>query len=1437
MSEPLFAPPYVGPRSFDERDRDRFFGRERDVVELFHLLVGKRLVLLYSPSGAGKSSLIRAALVPRLRAQDFFVYPPIRVGAQVAAPASNRFVSATIQALEEALDPAERLDPAQRETLDLATYAARRPPRAGGEVYLFDQFEELLTVDPAVQEPKLAFFEQLGGLLEHPRRWALFAIREEHLGPLRPLLRNFPTRLAATYRLSLLETATARRAVQEPARNAGVVFSDEAADRLLDDLRRVFEQRPDGSTEPVLGPYVEPVQLQVVCLQLWNRLFGQAPPPTGATIEVAELQNIGNVTTALATYYEERVRHVASTTGTAERNIRDWFDRHLITPDGRRDQVMKRQDLSEGLPNSTIDHLIDTHLVRAEPRGGATWFELAHDRLIEPVRSNNQAWGDATLTPFQRQAALWDQQGRPDGLLARGRVLAQGVALSRRPETHFTRAEEDFLRRCRREARRSFAISALLVVALVAATLLGVAGWEAYTQRVEAEQQAQNAFARQLAAEGLLASTTNPRRSLLLGVEASRVAAATPRQEAAPSAEESLRAALASIGGIPLRGHASKITTLAVNPTRRLIATGDEASFVRLWQADSLDTPLAVLRGHSATIGALAFSADGNWLASLGSDEGRILLWRVDALDQPPAELWGHRLGIAHVVFSPDGRWLATAGDDGAANLWRIGPPPELVAQLTTSATSIRSLAFDPESTVLATGSHEGELSLWSLDAPATPTIQRTIAAFPLTSLAWSPDGETVAIAAATSLFLFEPRQPEAKLTLIGAHPGGVSAIVFSPDSVTLASGGGDGIARLWVVDQPAPAPVELQGHTGALSSLAFSSNGTSLATGGADGIARIWAPHAPGTPAVELRGHEGSINALGFIDDERLVTVSADTTGRLWRVGSPVASPAILDDHRSEVLLLATSGDGRWLATGATKGDILVYTLDNPAASPIALEGPNGSPSTTLAFSSDGRWLAAGYANGAIRLWAANADFAPVHDPPWHASQVITLAFSPDSQWLASGSFDAKALLWRVGAPQADYHEVSHAGFVNAVAFSPDSSLLATGGADKKVYLHEVASGIPATNPLVAHTDEIKSLAFVANTLLASGGADKTVRLWQVDDSALAPQTLTLELSSVDALAVARNGQLLAAGGNGGELVLWQPGTDPAEALHLTGESVKLNALAFTADGEHLITAGSDQRIILWRSQPPLSSPVVLRGHKAAVYRVTVTAEDKHIVSTSYDGTTRVWPLDTATLPALACATAGRNLSPIEWAQSFTQQYAKTCPQLPRHPDFYQGLLREGKVDTLLRLYAIDQEADPTLESPVGLLVERAAILLSNPENPSELALQLYARAIDLDPTLAAVTTNNFTIICINLEYRNPADALDPCERALARNKRHGNYHFNLARVRIHLGHAARAREHVEAFLIWVESTNRPNEHGNIELAQAWLVELEAGRLPNLDP
>jgi hypothetical protein len=268
--------PYKGPVAFEAGDS--LYGRDAETLELLNRLLGSRVILIHSVSGAGKTSLLQAGLIPSLTYRGFAHLPLIRVGAEPPPGyQGNRYLLSTIQSLEQDHRVAVQLSAEQIAGQSLKQYLKTRASVLDGHdggVLIFDQFEEVLSADPTGAAHKEAFFDQLGEVFRSRAGragpwWAIFAIREDYLAGLEPYLYRFPAQLASRFRLELLGREAAREAILRPAEETPVQLEKAVADRLVRSLSLVRVQRSDGSWEEKEGEWIEPVLLQVVCRLLW----------------------------------------------------------------------------------------------------------------------------------------------------------------------------------------------------------------------------------------------------------------------------------------------------------------------------------------------------------------------------------------------------------------------------------------------------------------------------------------------------------------------------------------------------------------------------------------------------------------------------------------------------------------------------------------------------------------------------------------------------------------------------------------------------------------------------------------------------------------------------------------------------------------------------------------------------------------------------------------------------------------------------------------------------------------------------------------------------------------------------------------------------------------------------------------------------------------
>ncbi len=992
--------PFVGPRPFEFGEQ--LWGRDWEICELDNLLSAERIVLLHSPSGAGKSSLVQAGLLPRVK-KSFDVWGPTRLNQEPRDDLKvNRYVLSAVAGLEEGIPERLRRPPEVLAGQTLREYLEARPRRRSASenvLLVVDQFEEILTVDPLAVEAKREFFDQLGDLLHNSRVWALFALREDYLAPLDPYARQVPTHLKNRFRIDLLGLDGAREAMVNPAREGGREFP--AAEQLVHDLATMKVQQADGSFREETGRHVEPVQLQVACLRLWNEM-----PDDARSIEAEDLEQFGDVTEALAGYYADSVTRISGGTIARERAIRDWFGEALITAGGIRGQVLRGADESEGLANAVIERLLDTHLVRAEKRAGATWYELAHDRLIEPVRSDNAAWRGKHLSEAQQRATLWESQGRPPGLLLTGEELAaaerwaEGSVVTTNVELRFleeSRQAQTIADRERRQARR---IKRLGIAAIIVGALALVASAVAVQQMVEANQQ------RQAAVQQREAAVRQREEAVRLSKEAESQRQRAEREKDAAEAarKDSRRQEHIAIEQKDLAERREQEAQIQRDRAESAGKEADEASRVAtrakenaeqqqrfaVEQKDRADKQRAKAVAAEKATARLRRVAEAEALAL------RVITMKEEADQQQlPALLAvaAHRLNLLHGGEAENPQIYAAML---LAFKQLFDPLSSARGQILYSHdAAVRSLALMPGGHILAFGTEDGEIHLIDM----------------------------------TTVDLSEPKAPRILATEVGG--GGVRSLAFGPEGRLLAAGTFNGSIRVWAIEELLTAPRILIETGLTVNALAFAPGALRLAAGDSAGTVRLWdLAAATGEPTVlapgEVPSRGGPANGASREDEIEAA-----------------AGPQI----RS----LAFSPVGAALAAGSGRG-LLLWDLERFEDRPRQL---SDKPVRSVAISRDGRYLAAGKVRPGIELW----DLQRLDDGPeellGHTAWVEDLEFHPHRNLLVSASFDASLRIWDVDrqSPSPLVLE-GHDSWLRAVVFTSDGRHLISAASDRTLRL-----------------------------------------------------------------------------------------------------------------------------------------------------------------------------------------------------------------------------------------------------------------------------------------------------------------------------------------------------------------------------------------------
>lgn len=375
--------PYVGLRAFQASERDRFFGRARESLEIARLWRARKLTLLYGASGVGKTSLLQAGVIASLDPARANSWPIGRLRPsqpQVTVGARNPFTLALLSSWA----PDEPLAALADTTITefLRRHRENRDPY-GDPIPLLvaiDQFEELFS-NPGGQAYLRPFIDELTEALgDHPGVRLLLSLREDYLASVLPFEQVLAGQSRTRSRLLPFGREAALEAICGPLEGTTRSFDPVAAEELVNELRTVRLTTMRGEERTITVDTIEPVQVQIVCSALWESL-----PPNATIITSAHVREYADVDRFLASFCSHALNAVASEHGVAAAKIRSWLQQEFITELGTRGTAYQGSDQTAGMPNPVVLALEDRHILRAEVRSSTRWYELQHDRLIEPI--------------------------------------------------------------------------------------------------------------------------------------------------------------------------------------------------------------------------------------------------------------------------------------------------------------------------------------------------------------------------------------------------------------------------------------------------------------------------------------------------------------------------------------------------------------------------------------------------------------------------------------------------------------------------------------------------------------------------------------------------------------------------------------------------------------------------------------------------------------------------------------------------------------------------------------------------------------------------------------------------------------------------------------------------------------------------------------------
>jgi WD40 repeat protein len=883
-------PPYPGFLAFQEKDAAVYFGRDAaihvtlETLNRLQRLGGARLLIVLGASGSGKSSLMRAGVLPRLKrdAERWLVVGPFRpltrpvdecalalADAYAAAGDAHdwRALRDTLRSATQAGDAESLVDLAY----DLRIAAGRRE---AGILLVVDQFEELLGHN-AGQSADL-FCRLLTQVLRAPDCPLLAAItlRSDFLGSLqtRPHLQELPYE---AIHLAPMPLADFTQVIEGPARIAGVELGAGLTQAMV----------ADAATDDALP------LLAFTLRELWDHHGGDGR----LTLE-EYCDRLGGLKASVGRAAEGIF---AAAGARAEAQLhRAFLSMVRVDEDGR---YIRKPARWVDLPEDThalLERYVQARLLVARGDGQARVLEVAHDALFRSW-DRLAAWlnldREFLLWRSRLQVAVgdWARTAHSDGSLLRGPLLDEALRWLGERVADLDRVSVEFIEASRRH--------------------------EAGEQQRWKELYSK-ALSRQLAAQAM--AEADPRLGLLL------CGAALERSHTR-EAQYNLLELLHKTHYLQtsLYGHAATTSCVAFSPRGDLLASGSHDGDIVLWNltADPVARQATLRGGHPLV--SLDFSPDGRLLAAGGyyvddaESRGCVWVWDVatgNAVTPAPQVLAGL---VSAVRYSPDGSTLAVACWDGAVyycdphsgtgaaaaftqegsvsalafspdgttlatiagkiklvgrlqlenwvSLWERASGQRRLAPLRGHNGGVTCLAYSQDGKVLLSGGNDGKVTLW--DAGTGATMQEAapapLAQHGISSIALAPDGGSMATGSEDGSIVLWNLQ-SGTCDLLQAHQQAVMQLAFSPDGRTLASAGTDQSVILWNRTAGVPDGALQRVHDAAVVGLTFDASGSVLAAGDARGVVAFW-PFQLGAPLYKsAQSAAGRLWALVFTPD-----------------------------------------------------------------------------------------------------------------------------------------------------------------------------------------------------------------------------------------------------------------------------------------------------------------------------------------------------------------------------------------------------------------------------------------------------------------------------------------------------------------------------------------------------------------------------------------
>jgi len=1124
--------PYVGLRPFEADENLLFFGRDVQTLELLQRLHEHRFVAVVGGSGSGKSSLIRAGLIPALKG-GFLIEDSRTWVVYTMKPGQSAMFNLARTLLSEInpeVTPSEIkafVTKIKREGTRAITQALVTLKEKGTTNFflLVDQFEELFRLssesnDGAKKTDAIDFVNTILALSKQSDLsfYVVLTMRSDFIGDCAEF-RDLPEAMnKSQYLVPRLTRQQLKTVIEGPSKLYGKKFDPTLTSRLINDLEKVKDELP---------------LVQHALMRMWNH---EVQVDQNGVIDFQDYQAVGGIENALSNHAEEALMGMDA----SEKNIAKELFQALTAVDENGRKIRRPLLFSDlqsltGASKEQLNHIIDQFIkdqrsfliVQTTSNGDDKVIDISHESLIrqwgtlhkwveEEAESASfylqlaEAYRlyDANkkdyLTGSELQLAMdWRDTFKPSAVWANRYKSGFEESMVYLEESNREHIRLQNLEKSRRKKQKILVFTIMALIGLFAVYAL-VEGENAKSREAIATNK-KNAF--ELHFHATVVESKDPTTALRLEEEALKLYEYPAFR----------KLAMELVNNHPLYQFIVKdsvtVVVTEISPSGKFILIGTDKGQIRLW--NNKGALLHSYQAHKASISALEFTLDETGFVS-GATDASIGIWSVR--DTTIIKSMQSPSPILKITQTKDGD-IVTGDAKGTISFWNGGGTIE--RSFSAHNDLVSAIAFSPDGERLVTGSRDKTAKLWDLSGKLIQEFKN--------------------------------------------HKGEVYDVAFSPDGTSVLTGSWDSKAKLWKLGENSD-PIEFKGHWGAILSVAFSPDGQQILTGSFDNTMRLW--DLEGNLLDDFKGHQGEIRSVSFIEDGKtILSASRDGTARIWFRGHTIKTRI---EQNQAIRSVRFDPEGGTTFLNGTQGKAQIWNFNGELQHEFSCAGSGMVYSAV--YSPDGATIVTSSGDGTVQMWKKDGTslwkkkYVENSDRP----AVRAIAFAPDGKSFATVSWDAMIRLWNLdGTIKKEY---KHTQGFTSVAFSPKGLSIVAGSFGKSLlWYFKTGEVVIIDEPSQLLVNAVAFTPDGENIL--TGSYDYGARLWSLNGTLI--QEFKGPRGGIRSVMVSNNGKYIATGSDGGTARLWDMEANILAEYQYDRGSVF--TVTFSKDDQYLLMGSGD--------------------------------------------------------------------------------------------------------------------------------------------------------------------------------------------------------------------------------------------------------------------